>query len=393
MSKVIRLALDGNEANVNQRVGSNVYGFKVLEELYKLTKNEDKYHCTVLLANKPVADMPAVRNNWQYEVVTPSKLWTQWALPLHLFWYQRLYDVFFTPSHYAARLSAVPYVNTIHDLAFLDYPQQFNKNDLFKLKNWTKYSVNRATKVIAVSNFSKQQTHDAYRKSLADIVVASPAVAMINKYSPLRFSSWLRKHGINKNGYFLYLGTIQPRKNLENLVEAYEKFTRFYAANELKRKNGNTTSKPMPQLVLAGKVGWLAEGIQKRIADSPAKEHIVLAGFVDEELKKPLYEQAIATILIELQGGFGIPPLESLSVGTPAIVSNLSSFPEVIGDAGWQVDPNSTPEIAEALRETWGLSPSKRKEYAQKAKRQAKKFSWQTTAKTILKTLAEIARS
>ena len=144
MSKPLRIAIDGNDANVSQRVGSNVYNFQVLQELWNLTRDEKKYDCTVLLAAPQKDDFPPERKNWRYEVVTPKRFWTQWALPWHLFWFQKSYDVYYTTSHYAPRLSAVPYVNTIHDLAFLEFPTQFDRKDLFQLKNWTAYKIGRA---------------------------------------------------------------------------------------------------------------------------------------------------------------------------------------------------------------------------------------------------------
>lgn len=154
MNKPLRLAIDGNEANVKQRVGSNVYAFEVIKQLYELTKNPKKFDCTILLAHKGLADLPPARSNWQYKVLTPQRLWTQWALPLHLFWQQKQYDLFFTPGHYAPRFSAVPYVSSVMDLAFLEFPEQFQKNDLYQLKHWTYYSVRHAKKVITISIFS-----------------------------------------------------------------------------------------------------------------------------------------------------------------------------------------------------------------------------------------------
>ena len=146
MNKLIRIAIDGNEANIPNRVGSNVYAFEILHQLWQLTKKASKFSCVVLLAGEPVADLPPARKNWQYKIIKPTRLWTQWALPLHLFWQQRAYDVLYTPSHYAPRISAVPYVSSVMDLAFLEFPEQFKKNDLYQLKQWTQYSVRRAEK-------------------------------------------------------------------------------------------------------------------------------------------------------------------------------------------------------------------------------------------------------
>ncbi|MFH2118350.1 MAG: glycosyltransferase family 1 protein [Candidatus Paceibacterota bacterium] len=388
----LRLAIDGNEANVTNRVGSNVYAFEVLKQLYQLTTNKRRFDCTILLSQPAVDDLPKARSNWQYRVIKPARFWTQWALPLHLFWQQKNYDVLFTPSHYAPRLSPVPYVSSVMDLAFLKFPNQFTKHDLFQLKHWTAYSVKRAHKIITISQFSKDAIHDTYQKSLQDIVVAPPAVSESGKYSPLRWKAFLRKHGIEKNNYFLYLGTLQPRKNLLTLIESFEAFYRSQAAAQLKKRTSKSAPANLPQLVIAGKIGWLADELQKRAEQSAIQEKIIFTGFVNEELKKPLYENAIATLLIGLYEGFGIPPLESLSVGTLPIVSNTTSLPEVVGNAGLTVDPTDQTAIANALEIAWRTPPSKRQQLVRKMRKQTKKFSWKKTGKIILKTIQSVAK-
>ena len=393
MSKLIHIAIDGNEANVVNRVGSNVYAFAVLHQLWALTKNPRKFHCTILLAHAPVEDFPPERKNWQYQVIGPARFWTQWALPLPLFWRRGNYDVFFTTSHYAPRVSAVPYVSSVMDTAYLDFPDQFRRNDLYQLTHWTHYSVKRAAKVITISQFSKQHIHAAYHKPLADIVVAPPAVSLPEVTSPLRVKAFWRKHKIEKGSYFLYVGTLQPRKNLENLIEAFEIFSRSLAAHQLKKRVAQAKQQDVsPQLVLAGKVGWLAKGIQDRIEASPLKNRIITTGFISDELKRALYQQARATVLVSLSEGFGIPSLESISVGTIPIVSNTSSLPEVVGQAGLLVDPTQPHQIAQALKKVWHLSASQQQQFAKKAQKQLAQFTWQKTGKTILNTLMKVAR-
>lgn len=394
MPKPLHIAIDGNEANILTRVGSNVYAFEVLRELYQQTQSKNQYVCTVLLAEKPIDELPKPRPNWQYRVLKPKRLWTQWALPLHLFWHQKKYDIFFTPGHYAPRLSPIPYVSSVMDLAFLQYPHQFQKNDLFQLKHWTHYSVARAAKIITISEFSKKSIQHHYRRKAEDIIVAPPAVSLPPKHSPLRFGAFLRKHGIRENNYFLYLGTLQPRKNLEKLIEAFEILSRFIAAEHLQKKvsRKKTVAEHMPQLVIAGKIGWLSDGIQKRATTSTQKKNIIFTDFVDESIKKPLYEHAKASVLIGLYEGFGIPPLESLNAGTLPIVSNTSSLPEVVGQLGWQVNPHNAHEIAEALKQAWNIPDHQRARHKKQAIRQAAHFSWQKTGKSILQTLRAVAK-
>lgn len=394
MSKVIRIAIDGNEANVKNRVGSNVYAFEILRELHGLTSNAKKFEVTVLLAREKTADLPPARKNWRYQVVAPAKLWTQWALPLHLFARAKNYDVFFTPGHYAPRWSRVPYISSVMDLAFLEFPEQFRRNDLFQLTHWTRYSVARAKKVITISEFSKKDIHEKYQKPLSDIIVASPAISLPAVASPLRAKAFFRKHNLEEKNYLLYVGTLQPRKNIERLIEAFEIFSRYSAANQLKKRATKKAedAPPAAQLVLAGKVGWLAQGILDRIEASPLKEQIIITGFVGDDVKRQLYEQARVTVQIGLLEGFGIPPLESLALGTVPVVSNTSSLPEVVGNAGLTVDPTDPQKIANALKQAWNQSAHQRGQFLRRAKKQVEQFSWKRSAESILKTLEKVAR-
>ena len=110
---MLKIAIDGNEANVQNRVGSNVYAFKLIEEIYKLTAKRKNVDITILLSTLKVSDLPPKRKNWRYLVVSPRKFWTQWALPIHLFLHKNDYDLLFTPGHYAPRIAAIPYVSSV----------------------------------------------------------------------------------------------------------------------------------------------------------------------------------------------------------------------------------------------------------------------------------------
>ncbi|MEN8253749.1 MAG: hypothetical protein ABFQ62_05250 [Patescibacteria group bacterium] len=160
----MHIVIDGNEANIKTRVGSNVYAFELIFALEKLTKKRNDIEITVLLSEKKISDLPNKRKNWNYQIVKPKKFWTQWALPIHLYKNQKNYDVFFTPGHYAPRISPIPYVSSIMDLAFLKYPKQFKKSDLLQLKNWSKYSAKNAKKIITISQFSKEEIVKFYKR-------------------------------------------------------------------------------------------------------------------------------------------------------------------------------------------------------------------------------------
>ncbi|NCN45133.1 MAG: hypothetical protein AUK08_00605 [Candidatus Pacebacteria bacterium CG2_30_36_39] len=383
-------AFDGNEANVKNRVGSNVYAFEILKYLHETTLVRSDIHWTILLAQSPEEDFPPENNLWHYEIVKPTKFWTQWALPIHLFKNKNVYDLLYTPGHYAPRFSAVPYVSSVMDLAFLKFPDQFTNRDAFQLKHWTEYSVLKAKKIITISEFSKKEIAQTYGLPLEKIEVAYPSYAMIEKYSNLRWKSFVKKHKLQPNQYFLYLGTIQPRKNLEALIEAFEIFYRNLAADQVHGAQAKKIREIWPQLVIAGKTGWLADKVLNRVKNSPIKDQIVLTGFVDNSLKKPLYEYAQASLLIGFYEGFGIPPLESLSVGTPAIVSDSSSLPEAVGRAGLLVNPNDPQAIAGAMKKVWTAPKIRRQTWSRTAKKHSKEFTWKKTGEKILTTLLAV---
>lgn len=402
---MIHIAIDGNEANVLQRVGSNVYAFELLKQLFELIRNDPEVRVTVLLAEPPIKDWPSGTDRWQYQVIGPKPLWTQWALPIHLFQQRDTYHVFFTPGHYAPRWSPIPYVSSVMDLAYLFYPDQFRKKDVVKLTKWTAYSVKRAAKIITISESSKQDVVKEYGRNPDDVLVAYPGLSeqpsLPNGKHQARI---LNKFGI-KNPYFLYVGTLQPRKNLAKLIEAFEVFERQrrQIASELAAHSPKSANYPRltpnakqvisseTQLVIAGKIGWLAEDIIDRINRSPFKNQIVVTDFISDEVKHVLYHNAIALTLLGLYEGFGIPPLEAMSHGTVPIVSDTSSLPEVVGKAGIIVNPTDDAAIAHAMMEVALSSRTQRAQLRKQMKTQIKKFDWMQSAQVVFNCLKDLA--
>ncbi len=384
----LRLAIDGNEANVLSRVGSNVYAYQILNSLYKLIHKSDlslRFQVTVLLAAEPIKDMPKVSSFWRYRVIKPRPFWTQLALPYHLLTHKDRYDLFYTPGHYAPGICPVPLVSSVMDLAFLRYPKQFKQSDLVKLKLWTAQAVKKAKKVIAISQFSKLEVMRFYKRKRQDVVVAYPAVGKRPKLSSSKREAYLKKHGLDRP-YLLYLGTLQPRKNLVYLIKAYEKLVRKVIKEPRLKKR-------LPLLVLAGKVGWLADEIIRTYNSSPFRSKTKLLGFVSEEEKNYLLSQAVASVQVGLYEGFGIPVLEAYQFGTPVVASRTSSLPEAAGKAGIYVDPTSVQDIAEGLMTAVTLTTRQRQALKRLMRAHLEKFSWDKSAQMVLKTLVKVYKS
>lgn len=386
-------AIDGNEANVQNRVGSNVYAFELLVALEKLLRSTN-HTVTVLLSATPQPELPQPRKGWKYSVLLPRKLWTQWALPLHLFHHRHEYQALFTPGHYAPRYSSIPYISAVMDTAYLEYPDQFTTQDRVQLRNWTAYSVKRATKIVAISEFTKASIIANYGVSVEKIEVVYPAVKELDQsQTQAEKAQFFKAHKITEP-YILFVGTLQPRKNIETIIEAFEFFSRKVASHNLKSKH--ISKKPLhmlPKLVLAGKVGWLADKILARIQSSPFKSRIILTGFISDTEKKSLYQSSLCTVLMGIHEGFGIPPLEAMKYGSIPIVADATSLPEVIGEAGYIVDPFDTKKLAETFMNVHSLSRTKRAMYRKNGREQAQKFSWEQSAKKTLKLLESIAEN
>ncbi len=390
--KPLHIAIDGNEANTLSRVGSNVYAYQVLKAIESETAHTNTI-VTVLLAQPPVQDLPKKRAGWNYLVINPKQFWTQWALPIHLQTHKNSYSAFFTPGHYAPRLCPIPYISTVMDTAYLPYPEQFKKSDTHKLTSWTKYSVKHAHKVLTISEFTKSEVLKYYQKSESDVFVGYPGTTPTNHTISDTFrKKTLRKFKI-KQPFILYVGTLQPRKNLATLVKAFGLFSRMLASRSLTKKTSKKSHSAAvsPQLVIAGRVGWLAQSLLESIKKSPLSERIITTGFVSDTEKQVLYEEAFVSTLLGLYEGFGIPPLESFYYGTPVVAANTSSLPEVIGDAGLLVPATNASAIAEAFYTVFTASAQQKLIWKRRGIKQTKQFSWDSTAQTILSELQQLA--
>lgn len=371
----MKIAIDGYEANVKQRLGSSQVAFELLKNLEKI---DNKNHYIILLPEPPLDDLPKERVGWKYKILRPKKLWTRIALPLYLYTTKQGPDLFFSPTHYIPRFSPVKRLVTIFDLSFLHFPEMFDKKDLWQLTNWTKFSVENADHIITISNFSKQNITDQYKVDKNRITVAYPG---FNKeiFHPISNSSkikqTLHKYGI-KGAYIIYIGTIQPRKNLVRLIEAVSKIDGL-------------------NLIIAGKTegegrkGWMYEETLDVPKELEIEDRVKFLGFVPSEDLPYLLTGAIAFIQPSLWEGFGIPVLEAMACGVAVIVSNVSSLPEVVGGAGLTFDPYSIDQIEQAIRVI--ISDKKLRQKLSKASLiQSQKFSYDKMAKTILKSFEQL---
>lgn len=362
----MRIWIDGYEANILQRLGSSQVAFELLKSFEKI---DQKHDYTILLPSPPLNDLPKERLGWKYRVLRPRRLWTRIALPLAIYSARQKPDLFFSPTHYIPRFSptGVKKIVTVFDLSFLHFPEMFTGRDLWQLKNWTKFSAENADKIITISEFSKQDIYKQYKISKEKIAVVYPG------YDKESFKPRAEK----QDNYIIYIGTIQPRKNLIRLIEAVSRIDNLNLIIV-----GKTTGE--------GKQGWMYEDILKSPKDFGIEERVKFLGFVSTEKLAVLLSKALAFIQPSLWEGFGIPAVEAMATGTPVIVSNVSSLPEVVGKAGLLVDPYSIDQIEQAIRVI--ITDKKlRQKYSKAGIEQAKKFSWDKMTKEILKVFEKMS--
>lgn len=368
------IGIDGNEANVERRVGISEYAYQLLLEFAKIRTNE-KF--TIYLKNPPRADMPKQTSWWQYKIVKPRKFWTQVGLPLQLFIEYPKPSVFFTPSHYAPRFSPMPCAIAIMDVAYIRFPEYFAKRDLYQLKKWTAYSVKRAKRIFTISESTKNDIIEQYKVAPAHVIVTYPGIKKNLSGIKETMVDVKKKYTIAKN-YVLFVGTLQPRKNIVRLVEAFAKIIEEKQIDDL-------------NLVVVGKKGWLYEKILASPANLKILDKVKFLDFVPDDDLPSLYQEALCYILPSLYEGFGLPVLEAMKYGCPVITSNVSSLPEAGGDAALYVDPLDVSDIAEKMMKVID-SKKLRDEMREKGYAHLKKFSWEKTARETLEVLETLVK-
>ncbi len=367
------IGIDGNEANVSRLVGVSVYTYELLAKFQSLKREDIQF--VIYLKEPPLPHMPAQTQHFRYRIVKPKKFWTQIGLPIDLFTHSPRPDVFFSPNHYAPRFSPVPSVIVIHDLAYLFFPDHFLKKDLYQLINWTKYSVNQATHVLAVSGKTRDDIIKLYKVKPEDVTVTHLGIKESEHMESTITLQQLEKKYAFTSPYLLYLGTIQPRKNLSRLIDAFAKVSKEHT--DL-------------QLVIVGRKGWLYEPILAKPEQLGISDKVHFLDFAPDEEAKVLYANAECFVLPSLYEGFGLPILEAMQAGCPVVTSNVSSLPEIGGDAAEYCNPEDTDDITRAIEKV--LTDKKlRKDMVAKGYQQVKKFNWEKTAEETLAVLESVA--
>ena len=302
-------------------------------------------------------------------------LWFEFAVTKALKKYQA--DVFFSPDGYLSLRTNVRQINTIHDLNFEHYPQDLP----FLVRKYYRYFfpkfAQKATKILTVSEYSKQdicQMYDIPESKIRAIWNgASPAFKPLDENSCLS----VKNEYSSGNEYFIFVGSLNPRKNLKRLIEAFHlyktKFTEGY------------------DLVIVGEKMWSTQDQGLSISPQFAN-HIHFTGHLSLEKLTQVMGAAACLTFVPYFEGFGIPLVEAMQCGIPVIAGNKTSLPEIVGDAGILVDPFSVEEITAAME---GIYTNKnlRSELKAKGLEQAKLFSWDKSSEAVWEEIESILKA
>lgn len=382
------IGLDGNEANVKSRVGSGVYAYELLREFAK----NKKHNFIVYLKEKPQNDLPKETANFKYLAFGPKKLWTRFALPLRLTFGKKP-DVFFSMGHYGPQFSKIPYIITIFDLSYLHFPQMFKKDDLYQLVNWSKHSIHNSKHIFTISKSTKDDIIKNYNISPSKITVTYMGYdSGLFKPQPDSKIEKIKSKFKITGDYIIFVGTLQPRKNIERLIEAFYQVVRQSSRQVVRNNTPDNPNTQIPnslQLVIAGKKGWLFDPIFQKVKDLNLTSNVIFTDYVPKEYLPALISGAKLYVLPSLYEGFGIPVIEAQACGVPVVVSNTSSLPEVVGESGITVDPTDIKSITNGIKKV--LTNQKlASELTQKGLINAKRFSWQKCAQQTLQILESL---
>jgi glycosyltransferase involved in cell wall biosynthesis len=259
-------------------------------------------------------------------------------------------------------IGASPSVVTVHDLSFVHYPESFRALNRFYLRLFTRLSVRRARRVIAVSESTKRDLVQCYDLSPAKVDVVHNGVDDVYRSLPASKVAGFRAEQGLPDRFILFVGTLEPRKNVARLIEAYA------------RLPGTR-----PPLMLVGGKGWLYDGIIARIEALNLTDEVHFVGYVPAQDLPFWYNAAELFVYPSLYEGFGLPPLEAMACGTPVVASTASSLPEVVSQAGLLVDPMNTEALTAAMEQVLA-DPDMQKKMRATGLARAEKFSWHRAA-------------
>ena len=391
------LGVDASQANRKQRSGTEWYAFYLIEEFKRLLGGRSGVKVRLYVRGALRSDLANnLPENFEVHILRwPFRfLWGQLRLSWEMFFYQP--DVLFCPAHTIPLIHPPPSLNpspggrdmkradssppvgevrrggtytTLHDVGFEDYPELYDSLSRVYHRLAARLAIKKAARIFTVSEFSKERICQVYDYPREKVTVAYPAVD-VSRFSQSGAGDGgvLSDLGLKTGEYFLYVGRLEPKKNILNIIKAYE-----------------FLETPHP-LVLAGRKVRISD-VEEYLGEQPRlRERVRMLDYISEDEKRALLRGASVFLFPTLYEGFGIPILEAQAAGVPVITSNTGSNREVAGERAVIVDPESPYEISKAVRKITDDKSVRSKLIADGTKNLGR-FSWEQSAKKILEVM------
>lgn len=369
------IGIDASRANKTEKTGTEWYSYHLIQELKKITDPKDQF---ILYSREKLrGDLGELPSNWQSRVLnwSPKKLWTQARLSWEM--WQRPPEMLFVPAHTLPLIRPEKVVTTCHDVAFLRLPQSYDWSALKYHEFAVKFAIRHAAKIIAVSEFTKNELIEFFKISPERITVVP------NGYDSERYKIIEDRGGVEKTltkynilgAYILYTGRLELKKNIPGLIEAFKLLKKNY-------------KEPL-KLVLVGRPGFGFEKVTKAIVENNLSDEIIMPGYVAREDLPYLMSGARVFVFPSFYEGFGIPVLEAMACGTPVVASGIPALREVAGEAAYLVDPYFSENIAEGINRVL-TDEHLRENLKIRGLDRAKQFSWEKCARETWKVLESL---
>lgn len=370
------IGIDASRANRPQPTGTEAYARHVVRAL---CQSNPGHRLRLYTSGPPVPELATLvaSDGCEARVIPWPRLWTHLRLGWEL--WRRPPELLFIPAHVMPIVCRVPTVVTVHDLGYRYFPEAHPRLARWYLEWSTRRHARLAARVIADSQATRRDLIGQYGADPERVVVVYPGrdETLTRQNDPAALAHVRARYGI-PGDYLIYLGTLQPRKNLVRLLQA---FAHLLAAGP---------SAAGLSLVLAGRRGWHARDLESWVVRLNLTDRVVFTGYVPETDKAALLSGALALVYPSLYEGFGLPVLEAMACGTPVLTSNISSLPEVAGPAALLVDPLSVEAIAEGMARLVA-DPALRNHLVQQGYLQLHRFAWSQAAAQLWQVFETVA--
>ncbi len=368
----MRIGVDARLVYYHQ-AGIGQYILRLMQALAQINRDDE----FILFKSRKDKTQIVQQSNFKIQkLYTPSHHRVEaWAISVELAPYRL--DVLHSPDFIPPALLRCPSVITVHDLAFLKYPQLLTRASA-RYYGQVEIAASRADHIIAVSQSTKRDTVQLLGVPEEKITVIYEAAHPL--FTPIANTDALARTRAKYNlpqDYALFVSTIEPRKNLPTLLRAFADLRKRY--------------KEPVTLAIAGNRGWLVEEVDAVVEELNLGDAVRFLGGIPNEELVYLYNAAKVFVMPSIYEGFGLPPLEAMACGTPVIASNVSSLPEVVGDAALLFDPESAEELCVAMQRVLTDEPLRREMRAKGLKR-AQVFSWERAARETMEVYRKVAK-